>query len=256
MPHYHKDFPKQRNGSNFAAKINQIMNVLMKLVALGDSIVKGVLFTQEENGLTHYSFSDRNFIDRVGTYLHSDVVNLGKMGCTIEKGEGILDRHLSSLDGAKYVVMCYGGNDGDYDWKAIANNPTIEHSPKTPLGVFEKTYIRLIRKVRSLGYTPLILTLPPMDAESYYQHITSTFNQQQKQNVRMWLKDSINLIWAGHELYNDAVKRIASLTDSQLIDITTPLGNGNNYLCTDGIHPNLAGQRKIASIINRNIIAD
>ena len=229
------------------------MDLIMKLAALGDSIIKGVLFTQEENGRGHYSLSDQNIVDRVGASLHSEVVNLGKMGCTIEAGERILDRHLGRLDGAKYVLMCYGGNDSDYDWKAIANCPEGEHLPKTPLRVFEKTYTRVVNKVREMGYTPLIMSLPPMDAQRYFDFFTSTFNEVQKSNVLKWLKGTVETIWAGHELYNDAVKRVANTTDSLLVDVTTTLGDGKGYLCDDGIHPNIAGQSKIASIIFKNI---
>jgi lysophospholipase L1-like esterase len=148
--------------------------------------------------------------------------------------------------------MCYGGNDSDYNWKAIADSPELEHHPQTPLRVFEKTYIRLINKVRQMGHTPLIMSLPPMDAKQYFDFFTSTFDDVQKANVLKWLKGGVETIWAGHELYNDAVKRVASATDCVLIDCTTTLGDGKGYLCEDGIHPNLAGQSKIASIILRN----
>jgi lysophospholipase L1-like esterase len=174
------------------------------------------------------------------------------MGCTIEAGERILERHLDKLDGTQYVLICYGGNDSDYNWQAIADCPDSEHHPKTPLRIFEKTYARVINKVRERGYTPLIMSLPPMNAQQYFNFFTSNFNDTQKSNVLKWLHGSVNTIWAGHELYNDAVKRVASATDCVLIDCTTTLGDGKNYLCDDGIHPNLAGQSKIASIILRN----
>ena len=228
------------------------MDLIMKVAALGDSIIKGVLFNKEENGRGHYSLSDHNIADRVAEGLHSEVLNLGKMGCTIETGEQILERYLDKLDGTKYVLMCYGGNDSDYDWRAIADCPESEHTPKTPLRIFEKTYTRIICKIREMGYTPLIMSLPPMDAQQYFNFFTSTFSDVQKANVLKWLKGSINTIWAGHELYNDAVKRVANATDCVLIDCTTTLGDGKGYLCEDGIHPNLAGQSKIASIILRN----
>lgn len=228
------------------------MDLIMKLAALGDSIIKGVLFTPEENGFGHYSLSDHNIADLVADNLHCEVVNLGKMGCTIETGERILERHINSLEGTKYVLMCYGGNDSDYDWKAIADHPDREHHPKTPLRIFEKTYARIVNKVRDMGYTPLVMSLPPMDAQQYFDFFTSTFTEEQKTNVLKWLKGSTETIWAGHELYNDAVKRIADATNSTLVDVTTSLGNGKGYLCADGIHPNLAGQSKIASIILRN----
>lgn len=228
------------------------MDLIMKLAALGDSIIKGVLFTQEEDGRGHYALADSNIVDQVATGLQSEVINLGKMGCTIEAGERIFDRHLTQLDGSKYVLMCYGGNDSDYDWKAIAAHPTEEHSPKTPLKVFEKTYTRIINKVREIGYTPLILSLPPINAQRYFEFITSNFNETEKANVLKWLNGSTETIWAGHELYNDAVKRIANTTDSQLVNISTSLGDGRGYLCDDGIHPNAVGQSKIASIILKN----
>lgn len=228
------------------------MDLSMKLVALGDSIIKGVLFSQEDNGRGHYSLSDNNIADRVASALNSELVNLGKMGCTVEVGECILQRHLDQLDDSKYVLMCYGGNDSDYNWKSIAEDPGADHKPKTPLCAFEKTYMRIINTIQEMGHTPVILSLPPMDAQRYFDFFTSTFNQTQKSNVLKWLNGSIDTIWAGHELYNDAVKRIANSTDSLLIDIADSLGDGKGYLCDDGIHPNAAGQAKIASIILKN----
>ena len=229
------------------------MDSIKKLAALGDSIIKGVLFTKEEDGRGYYSLPDHNIVDRVANTLHCEVVNLGKMGCTIELGERILERHINSLEGTKYVLMCYGGNDSDYDWKAIADHPDREHHPKTPLRIFEKTYARIVNKVRDMGYTPLVMSLPPMDAQQYFDFFTSTFTEEQKANVLKWLKGSTETIWAGHELYNDAVKRVANATDCVLVDCTTTLGDGQGYLCDDGIHPNRAGQSIIAKIILRNI---
>lgn len=228
------------------------MDLIMKLVALGDSIIKGVLFNKEENGHGHYSLSDHNIAHTVADSMHCEVMNLGKMGCTVEAGERILERYIDTLDGTKYVLMCFGGNDSDYNWKAIADSPKEKHYPKTLLRTFEKTYARVINKVSEMGFTPLIMSLPPMDAQQYFDFFTSTFTEEQKSNVMKWLKGSVNTIWAGHELYNDAVKRVASATDCVLIDCTTSLGDGKGYLCEDGIHLNQAGQSKIASIIIRS----
>ena len=154
-----------------------------KIIALGDSIIKGVVLNIEVNGKMHYAMTDHNIIDQVADNLRTEVVNLGKMGCTVEAGERILDRYVGRLEGTKYVLMCYGGNDSDYDWCAIANSPKQEHHPKTPLRVFETTYARVINKVREMGYTPLVLSLPPMNAQCYFDHFTRKFDDQQKNNV-------------------------------------------------------------------------
>ncbi len=230
------------------------MNKIMKIVALGDSIIKGVLFNQESNGCGHYSLSDHNIIDYIADHLHGEAINLGKMGCTIDIGERILDRHLEQLNDATHVLMCYGGNDSDYNWKAIADAPKQEHLPKTSLNLFEKNYTRIINKVREKGHNPIIISLPPIDAQRYFNFFTSTFTDVQKSNILKWLKGSVDTIWAGHELYNDTIKRIANTTNSILIDVTNCLGDGKAYLCHDGIHPNAIGQSKIAKIIIKNIV--
>ena len=226
----------------------------MKIVALGDSIIKGVLFNQESNGCGHYSLSDHNIVDRIADHLHGEAINLGKMGCTIETGERILERYLEQMNDATHVIMCYGGNDSDYNWKAIADAPNQEHLPKTPLNIFEKTYTRIINKVREKGHTPIIISLPPMNAQRYFDFFTSTFTDIQKLNILKWLKGGVDTICVGHELYNDAVKRIANDTNSILIDVTSCMGDGKAYLCYDGIHPNTIGQNKIANIIIKNIV--
>ena len=97
------------------------------------------------------------------------------------------------------------------------------------------------------------MSLPPIDAQRYFDFFTSTFTEEQKSNVMKWLKGEVDTIWAGHELYNDAVKRVANMTNSLLVDVATTLRDGNGYLCDDGIHPNIAGQSKIANVIIKNM---
>lgn len=225
------------------------MDIIMKIAALGDSIIKGVLFTQEENGRGHYSLSDHNILYHIAEYLKCETINLGKMGCTISAGERILERQAENFKDVKYALLCYGGNDSDYDWNAIANNPTADHLPRTSLSIFEKTYARIVDKVRNMGCVPVILSLPPMNSEVYFEHISKHLNPNQKKNLLKWLKGSTDTIWAGHELYNDAVKRVAAETDTMIIDLTTALLRQKNYLCEDGIHPNNKGYQIIAKSI-------
>lgn len=225
-----------------------------KLIALGDSIIKGVLLNIETNGQTHYALADNNIVDQVAHHLRVEPVNLGKMGCTIEVGERILDRHLAGMENVKYALLCYGGNDSDYDWRAIAQSPNEEHLPKTSISVFEKTYARMIDKLRQAGITPLVMSLPAMDAERYFEFFTSKFSAGEKSNVLEWLKGSTDTIWAGHELYNDAVKRVANAADVSLIDVSMSFKDLRKCLCADGIHPSRAGQANIATAIAHAII--
>ena len=227
----------------------------MKLVALGDSIIKGVL-VQSEGERSRYSLADKSIVECCAEKLGGESLNLGKMGCTIEAGERILNRYLDKMSGAQYVLLEYGGNDSDYNWQEIAEAPEKEHFPRTRLEVFEEVYERVICKIKEMGAIPLVLSLPPMDAERYFAFFSQKWEDGFRANVMRWLGGSTNTIMSGHELYNLATMRIAQRTGAQWIDVTSGLLKGHNfraYLCDDGIHPNERGQRMIAEAVLQSL---
>ena len=227
----------------------------MKLVALGDSIIKGVL-VQSEGERSRYSLAEKSIVECCAERLGGESLNLGKMGCTIEAGERILNRYLDKMSGAQYVLLEYGGNDSDYNWQEIAEAPEKEHFPRTRLEVFEQVYERVINKIKEMGAIPLVLSLPPMDAERYFAFFSQKWEDGFRANVMRWLGGSTNTIMSGHELYNLATMRIAQRTGAQWIDVTSGLLKGHNfraYLCDDGIHPNERGQRMIAEAVLQSL---
>ena len=227
----------------------------MKLVALGDSIIKGVL-VQSEGERSRYSLADKSIVECCAEKLGGESLNLGKMGCTIEAGERILDRYLDKMSGAQYVLLEYGGNDSDYNWQEIAESPEKEHFPRTRLEVFEEVYERVICKIKEMGAIPLVLSLPPMDAERYFAFFSQKWEDGFRANVMRWLGGSTNTIMSGHELYNLATMRIAQRTGAQWIDVTSGLLKEHDfraYLCDDGIHPNERGQRMIAEAVLQSL---
>lgn len=227
----------------------------MKLVALGDSIIKGVL-VQSEGERSRYSLADKSIVECCAEKLGGESLNLGKMGCTIEAGERILDRYLDKMSGARYVLLEYGGNDSDYNWQEIAEAPEKEHFPRTRLEVFEEVYERVVCKIKQMGAIPLVLSLPPMDAERYFAFFSQKWEDGFRANVMRWLGGSTNTIMSGHELYNIATMRVAQRTGAQWVDVTSGLLKDHNfraYLCDDGIHPNERGQRLIAEAVLQNM---
>ena len=227
----------------------------MKLVALGDSIIKGVL-VQSEGERSRYSLADKSIVECCAEKLGGESLNLGKMGCTIEAGERILNRYLDKMSGAQYVLLEYGGNDSDYNWQEIAEAPEKEHFPRTRLEVFEEVYERVVCKIKQMGAIPLVLSLPPMDAERYFAFFSQKWEDGFRANVMRWLGGSTNTIMSGHELYNLATMRIAQRTGAQWIDVTSGLLKEHNfraYLCDDGIHPNERGQRVIAEAVLQSL---
>ena len=66
------------------------------------------------------------------------------------------------------VVLEYGGNDCDYDWAAISAHPQGIHQPHTPLPEFVRCCREMIRMLRARGILPIVMSLPPIDAQRYF----------------------------------------------------------------------------------------
>ena len=223
----------------------------MKFVALGDSVIKGVIL-HKEGVRNRYSLAEKSIVERCAEQLGGESLNLGKMGCTIEASERILDKRIDKLAGAEYVLLECGGNDSDYNWLDIAQCPEGEHLPNTPLELYVSAYERVINKIKQIGAKPLVLSLPPMDAERYFAFFSADWTQKLRENVLGWLGGSTNAIMSGHEMYNLATMQVAQRTGAQWIDVTTAFVKDRNYrslLCDDGIHPNEQGQRKMAEAV-------
>lgn len=115
------------------------------LKIFGDSIIKGVTY----NGQSYHLCQEHDFDTLRAQGV--TVENNAKMGATIDAGLKQLDRKLGTCDGDTTVLFCFGGNDCDYDWKAISEDPDGEHLPHTPSEKFIDQYCTAIRKAQSAG---------------------------------------------------------------------------------------------------------
>ena len=221
----------------------------INITALGDSLTKGVVLNSENR----YSILKGSFIDIISDKLNLCIKNYAKFGCTIGFGHSVIDRHSSDISASDITFLEFGGNDCDFDWKMIAENPTSEHTPKTILESFKKQFLLLVDRVRALGSKPMILSLPPIDSDAYFSFISRFMNDEQKANVVEWLGGDINIITRWHEMYNRTLFEISESTNTPIIDITTPFesygGSFMSLMCSDGIHPNPQGHKLIANSI-------
>ena len=222
----------------------------ISIAALGDSLLKGVVLTDRNR----YSVLDDSFINIVSRELDFRVDNFAKFGCTVNFGHNVIDRHSDELSDYDYTFLEYGGNDCDFDWMKIADDPHSEHHPKTLLQNFKEQFLGLVRRIVELGSKPIIISLPPIDSEIYFNFISRAMNQQQKDNVMKWLGGDVNIIERWHESYNQALFEISEKTGTPIIDITTPFRRDGasikELVCSDGIHPNQAGHKLIANSIS------
>ena len=226
-----------------------------KIITFGDSIIKGII-AEEDNGRLKYKLSNNCATDICNRILGVECCNLGKFGCTVSIGEKIIEKNLHRISGNDIVLIEYGGNDSDKMWTEIAENPNGEHKAKTPLPAFAETYHRIIQKLKQVGAKIYMLTMPPIDAVSYFRHFTKGMTERQIGNIKQWLYGNLDVISLWHEMYNQEIIKVAYSENVGLINIYQPFIDQLDYrslFCCDGIHPNQKGQKLIADLIINNV---
>ena len=216
------------------------MDLAKQIQIYGDSIMKGVqLDTASER---YYLPKENNFTVFQEEY-PLDIHNNSKFGCTIEKGCQQLQKALDKDLACDMVLLEYGGNDCDYDWAKVAENPEKEHLPHTDIHTFEKVYRKMLSMLKEHGLTPIMMSLPPVDGEKYLNWICH--NGLNRENILKFLGD-VQMIYRFQELYSNAAVKIARETNTLLIDVRSVFLDKRNFkdlICEDGIHPNEEGHK-------------
>jgi len=217
---------------------------MSRIYLIGDSVMKGVVYSEEKNkyslcgGMRFPELEERGF----------EVCNLSKMGATIEKGYSILTNRLTGDHSSDLVILGYGGNDCNFDWKPISEDCKGEYSPYTPIEKFEAAYRKCISYARSLGAKVMLSALVPLDHHKFMRWISRGLSYD---NILKWLGDE-SMLYRWHENYDRRVRRIAEEEGCETVDVRTPFLLSHNYkslLCTDGIHPTCEGYRLVEQSI-------
>lgn len=221
------------------------MGLLHKIQIYGDSILKGI----------ELDYTEKYIVPKESgwQYLEEEyplaIVNRAKFGCTITKGLDQLSKALSKGLTCDAVVLEYGGNDCDYHWPDISANPHGEHLPNTPLPLFISSCREMIHLLKKNGILPIIMSLPPIDAQRYFDWFCRP--GLDKQAILEWLGGDIQTIYRHQEMYSNALCRTALENHVPLVDVRTPFlaaKNCRDLLCIDGIHPNHEGHRLIGQV--------
>jgi len=217
------------------------VKIVRKIEVFGDSILKGI----QINPFNKRYHVDNNIgVDMLCEKFSLNIVNRSKLGCTVIRGKALLDSYLKKPSDCAAILMDYGGNDCDFDWKAVSENPGAEHEPKTPISIFRKTYMEIINRIVEKGIRPVLTNLPPLEPQRYFDWFCKGLN---KENILRWL-DGVNTIYRYHEFYSRVIEEIARNTKTMLVDLRSAFLNERHigrFLCEDGIHPNTEGQRLI-----------
>ena len=206
----------------------------------GDSLLKATVPDEQ----FHYHFHLPEVMERYSGR-QTEVVSRAKMGATIRKGQALLDHDLQRGLRADFALIAYGGNDSDFDWDAIQEHPEEEHIPRTALPEFRSTLLSMLQKLRDQSVQPVLMTLPPIDAQRYLDFLCRT--GRSKERIMAWLGD-IQHIYRHQELYSDTVAQVAYETGTPIIRVRESFLREKHLpglISPDGIHLTMEGYTKM-----------
>jgi len=222
-----------------------------RLLILGDSIMKGVIYSEERRRHTMLSGAARPlqvWLEQAGF----EIENRARFGATSRQVLREAEKRLPALDGNTTVLFGFGGNDSDYDWGAISEDPEGEYLPNVQPRELTEHCSRCLQLAKDAGCRVLAANLVPIDAEKYFGWITQG---KSAENVLRWLGD-ISMLYRWHEDYNDRITEVCRRENVPMVDLREPFLLSHRFkslLCSDGIHPSEAGyglvDRAIASAV-------
>lgn len=217
---------------------------MKKLMIFGDSILKGVIYSEEKKG--YKRCEDYNFksFENYGI----SAVNYSRMGATISYGAASAERHIDEIDKDTIVIMEYGGNDCDYDWDKISENPDGEMEPHTPEKKFTEIYTETAEKILRKTERLAIANIVPLEPTRYFSWISRNLNGE---NILKWLGD-VTMLGRYQEHYSRLDEEIAGSVGCKVFDLRRLFLTRRDYselICFDGIHPSQKGHEIIHEAI-------
>lgn len=231
------------------------MDSQLNVLLVGDSIAKGVTYDGERS---RHVLLPENVASLVSKGCSVCVENIAKFGSTIDRATRAFLGRITRADAPKptHVAIEIGGNDCDYDWKAIARDPYGEHLPNTPPDEFAKKLEELISDVRENELDPVLLNLPPIDSKRYFDYFTGG-DREMGESIMKFLGD-VEHIYRWQKSYSDRIEAVGSELEVPVIDIRGAFMCQPDYrafIAQDGLHPNEAGQQimaqRVLDYINR-----
>ncbi|MNC29632.1 GDSL-like Lipase/Acylhydrolase [compost metagenome] len=213
-----------------------------KYMVSGDSISKGVIYDEARS---KYVILEDNYVSLLQGKLKGAMRNTARFGNTLMKGFTNLKRDVLK-DKPDVVLIEYGGNDCDFYWEEIVNNPDAEHNPKTDFSAFEGMLLDMIDFLKNQGVMPILMSLPPLNADSYFKWVSGN-NPVSEVTILKFLGSVTKIYW-WQERYNSTIIKVAETTKTKLIDVRGAFlqhPDFTKFICLDGIHPNKEGHRII-----------
>lgn len=218
------------------------MKQILRANIYGDSIMKGTVL----DNAYHYRAIMNRYLPKLYDRFGIEAENRARFGITVQRGHKILQRDISEGLDCELALVEFGGNDSNFHWDEISLFPTHEHLPFTSMTDFTGNLTAMIDELRQQSVQPIMMTLPPIDPQRYFDFIVRNGNS--RENILAWL-GSVQKIYDVHASYSSAAASVAMAKDVPLVDIRSEFPHNDalgEYICIDGIHPNEKGYRLIA----------
>lgn len=214
-----------------------------KLTVWGDSILKGVILDENDG---KYKVMKNNCLNSFARITGCTVNNNAYFGMTSTKALNRISTAINRqpFDKNDIVIIEFGGNDCDYNWSQVSNDPEGYHEPRTSITSFKNSLQHIIDVFKEKGITPILMNLPPLEPEQYFNWVSKGLN---KDNILRWLGD-VAKIYRWQEAYNNAAEWIAYKNNCAILNVRESFlvtKNYSSHFCADGIHPNEKGHEKI-----------
>ena len=154
---------------------------------------------------------------------------------------------------ADAVIIESGGNDCDHDWILMSKQPLNPPDHRTPLPDFMRILDEMVHTVREHKMTPILMTMPPIVAERWYNTIC---NGADPKIIKDYLLGDIQDLYRKHELYSLCITEYCWKNNVQFVDMRKAMLELYDYreeMCLDGIHPNAKGYAYMATIWERDL---
>ena len=225
------------------------------VVVWGDSLAKGVVWNDARK---RHGYSKCTAADVVSEKLGIQVLNRAKFGSTAPQGLEIMERDIESGITGDTAVIEFGGNDCNFNWAEISERPEEKHEPATSPEQFTASLRGMVRCLFQKGIRPVLVTLPPIDAERYFRFLVG--DKLNAKNILKWLGD-VQQIYRYQEMYSLLLEKVAREFQIRLLDLRQRClekkGFVKDMICADGLHLTEEGQLFIGEqIAELSIIED
>lgn len=214
------------------------MQQVMNIGVYGDSLMKATLPDSD----CRYHFHTELLTSALAK-LPIQLINRAKFGATTRKGSSVLQKDAKAGLSYDYALIEFGGNDCNYDWDSIAADPEGDHRPAVSLPQFTAALEEMVQTLQAEAVRPLLMTLPPIDAERYLDFIVS--KGPSRSSILRWLGD-VQRIYRTQERYSNAIADVAQRYQLPCIDVRSLFLESRQFpqlISQDGIHPSESGYR-------------